>query len=222
LKSSHILHLQQQLSQTENAEIGLRLIFNEVYVTAGGELVAESKTHYEFVDGLLSLHVDIAVAEAFPPMSYASIELPLNHKVNDIEWFGCGARGAHIRNSNSQSAIVGLRRMTIAELCEILQMRNERSSTFGNVRWVAVTNKDGVGLRLKAVRPLFEFSIRKDRIVPVNEMANDSNSWQWLLNLKFRPDVPRQETRRICFDLHFEAGVPETMKTETAPEKTQA
>jgi beta-galactosidase/beta-glucuronidase len=163
VNACQILHLHEKIGRNNSEEIGLRVVFDTTSADPAGVPLILTRTSYEFIDGLLSVEVDMTAADALPHGLQLGLELVLAPGMEQVDWFGRGPfENAPERKHAAQ---VGLHRSTVADLCtpDLYLTENGASSEHGarqDVRWVALTRPDGAGLRIRATAPLFRFSAR--------------------------------------------------------------
>jgi len=201
VKSCQVLHVHEQIGRSESEEIGLRMIFDTASAAPSGTLYFQTRTAYEFINGVLSVHVDVTTAESLDPLSCAGLELALTPGLDRVAWFGRGPAGSG--TDPACAPMIGLHRATVAGLRAVAA-----GSAPHETRWVALAHPDGAGLRIRAIHPFFGFFIaagaRHDGTAnSPGPAARDAI----VLRLAVRPDC-QTHPRRFRFGFMFEPLAP--------------
>lgn len=155
VNACQILHLHEQIGQNNSEEIGLRVMFDTTSFSPTGTPLFQTKTIYEFINGLLTVEVDVTTADSLPPLPRMGLDLVLNSSLEQVNWFGRGPFENY--PDRKHAAMVGLHCSTVTDLFTPYLYPTENGGR-QDVRWVTLTGKDGVGLRIRAIDPLFSFS----------------------------------------------------------------
>ncbi len=150
-----VIHLHEQIDGGSSEEIGLRVVFNTTSTNPDGAALFQTRTAYEFVNGLLTVEVDVTAADALPPLPRVGLELVLVAGLEQVDWFGRGPFENY--PDRKHAAMVGLHHASVTDLFTPYLYPTENGAR-QDVRWMALTRKDGAGLRVRAIDPLFGFS----------------------------------------------------------------
>ncbi len=157
---------------------GLRIVADTT-CSIGGKPLFRTRTRYAFEDGTLFVSAVFNMAEELPLLPRAGLEAVFEGCLERIEWFGRGPFENY--PDRKKAAIVGRYRAAISELAVPYIYPSENGSR-QDTRWLALTRGDGVGLRFRAVRPLFSFSA-------LHNSAEDLAEAKYLHELPARPEL---------------------------------
>jgi hypothetical protein len=137
--------------------VGLKLVFNTTHATPDDGLLFKAKTHFEFIDGLLAMDIELIAAPSLQVPVCAGVTFWLHAGLTEAAWFGSGPFASAPNRLNGAPA--GVHGARIAD--GLLLPCPDAGELRQQVRWLTLTDPAGAGLRIRARAPLFGFALSR-------------------------------------------------------------
>ncbi len=162
---------------------GLRIV-SDTTCSVNGKPVARTRIRYAFEDGAFFVAAAFNLAESLPFLPRIGLEGMFDAALVNAAWFGRGPFENY--RDRKHAAMAGRYAAPVADLA-VPYVYPSESGARQDVRWLALTRADGMGLRFRAVQPLFQFSALH-------------HGWRDLADAKYIDELPQRPEVHLHLD----------------------
>ena len=128
---------------------GTAVIIDEV-MTAAGSAIAHERVVRAYADGAIRIEETVTIPDALTDLARVGITFEVVPGLEQVEWFGTGPHETY--PDRKRGGLVGRWRSTVTEQ-HVPYIRPQENGGHADVRWLALTDDKGRGIRFVLDRP---------------------------------------------------------------------